>query len=95
MWEHLFNNKVLQKIIDEYMYEDETEDLETMRKAIEHISAHVEYKDAIRIALGWKDLTESVKVAISVGLVEEEESSRFILVMDYLSDGLEVDGKLL
>lgn len=93
MWEYLFNDEVLQKIIDEYLYEDETETLETMRKAIEHFSAFVDYEEAIRLALDWNNLSEIVKVDVSVVLVDAEEASRFMIVMDYLSDQLRVEGE--
>ena len=95
MWEHLFNDEVLQRIIDEYMNEDETEDLKTMRKAIEHFSAFVQYEEALRLATDWENLSEVAKVDVSVILVDEEESSRFMIVMDYMSDQLKVEGELL
>ena len=95
MWEHLFNDKVLQKIIDEYVNEDETEDLGSMRKAIEHFSAFVEYEKAVQLATEWEGLNELTKAVISIGMVDVEESSRFMLVMDYLSDQLKIEGELL
>ena len=95
MWEHLFNKEVLQRIIDEYMSEDETEDLETMKKAIEHFSAFVQYEEALRLAIDWGNLSEVAKVDVSVMLVDEEEASRFMIVMDYLSDELKIEGELL
>ena len=95
MWEHLFNDKVLQKIIDEYVNEDETEDLDSMRKAIEHFSAFVEYERIVQLATEWEGLNDLLKAVISIGMVDVEESSRFMLVMDYLSDQLKVEGELL
>ena len=95
MWEHLFNDELLQKIIDEYLYEDETETLETMRKAIEHFSAFVEYEVALKIAIDWKDLSEPVRASVSISLIDEEGASRFMMVMDYLSDQLKVEGELI
>lgn len=95
MWEHLFNDEVLQRIIDEYMNEDETEDLENMKKAIEHFSAFVEYEKIIELATEWDSLNDLLKAVISIGMVDVEESSRFMIVMDYLSDQLKVEGELL
>ena len=91
----MFNEDVLQKIIDEYLNEDETETLKTMSKAIEHFSAFVEYEDAVKLTLDWEDLNDASKADISVKLVDAEEASRFMIVMDYLSNQLKIEGELL
>ena len=95
MWEHIFNEEVLQRIIDEYMHEDKTEDLETMKKSIEHFSAYTEYEEIIRLAMDWESLSDTVKTDVSIVLVDEEEASRFMIVMDYLSNLLKIEGEIL
>lgn len=87
MWERVLTEDVLLKMIN--MLDDETEDLESMNKFVEHLSAHVEYAEAIGMALKWKNYSEFNQLDIAISEVGEEDASRFMLLMDYMSDELE------
>lgn len=84
MWEKILTEDVLEHIVT--FNKEETEDMQTMMKFVEFLMAWVDYKVVVMLATQW-ELKEDVEQAIiAIRLVGEEHASRFIIMLDYLSD---------
>lgn len=84
MWEKILTEDALEHMIT--FNKEETEDMETMSKFVEHLIANVDYKVVVVLATQWHGLKDTVQANVAIEAVDEEHASRFIILMDYLSE---------
>lgn len=85
MWEKILTEEILEKIIFG-LGEDATEDMETMKDFVEYLMANVDYKAVVILATQWKSFEENKQVFYAMNIVEEYHASRFMILMDALSE---------
>lgn len=84
MWEKIFTEEVLNDIIRILGDDDATEDIKTLKDAIEYFSANFCYDLFLSYMDDWSEKTTIEQVAFAVSEVGEEYASRFMIIMDYI-----------
>lgn len=84
MWEKILTEDTLEHIV--HFNEDETEDMSTMLNFVEHLMAWVDYKVVVILAIQWATLEDIEQASLAINAVGEAHASRFIIMMDYLSE---------
>lgn len=88
MWEKILTDDTLQNMVDMMTedVEEATEDFQGLVAFVEHVMAWVDYKEVVVLATQWSNLLDIRQANIAVNSVGEEHASRFIVMMDYLSE---------
>lgn len=84
MWEKILTQDALEFMITSHP--DVSEDLVTMQKFIDYLMINVNYKAIVVMATQWKGLTDVKQANLAIVTVGEYHASRFILLLDYLSE---------
>lgn len=91
LWEQTLNEKLFTYMIN-FVDEEEGEYIEDESGVLdffEHVGNRVLYSDAIQLASKWDSLDEMKQVSVAISRVGEYHASRFMILMDYLSKGVE------
>lgn len=84
MWEKIFTNDILEEMIK--YHPDISEDYETMKDFVEYLMINIDYKAIVIMATQWNSYTDVKQANIAILTVGKEHASRFILLLDCLSD---------
>lgn len=90
MWNKIFTPELVFKIRE---LSGETEDFDTMSAFIKHIKQRVDYKQVVMLAVKWKTYDDIKQANLAINFAGIFHASRFILLMDCLSDKF-IEGKL-
>lgn len=92
MWEKILTDETLEKIIHG-LGEDATEDMDTMQDFVNYLIWNVDYKAVVILATQWKSFEEMKQVHYATSIVDESHASRFMIMMDSLSERF-IEGRL-
>ena len=86
-WEKIFDEETLKDVV-RLLGDDATEDIDTLKDAIEYLSANVDYDTALDVAKrNWDKYDSYNQILSSLALLGEDGEahlSRFMIITDYL-----------